>query len=118
MTCEYSCWFGGISLFCWNLNHTISIKLEESSTGNNFVPLPYMKFAIDLYSGIGGWTLGMKLSGIESLASYEWWSETNQTHNLNFGTNHREVNIREIDVERDLSFEKPIDFIVGSPPCT
>jgi DNA (cytosine-5)-methyltransferase 1 len=77
-----------------------------------------MKFAIDLYSGIGGWTLGMKLSGIDSLASFEWWSEANQTHNLNFGTNHKEVNIRKIDVETDLSFEKPIDFVVGSPPCT
>jgi len=77
-----------------------------------------MKSAIDLYSGIGGWTLGMKLSGIDNKASYEWWNEANQTHNLNFGTNHKEVNIREIDVKNDLIFDKKIDFVVGSPPCT
>jgi DNA (cytosine-5)-methyltransferase 1 len=76
-----------------------------------------MKHAIDLYSGIGGWTLGMKLSGINNLASFEWWNEANQTHNLNFNTNHKEINIRNINV-RDLKFEKKIDFVVGSPPCT
>ncbi len=77
-----------------------------------------MKKAIDLYSGIGGWTLGMKLSGIENIASYEWWNEANQTHNINFETNHQEVNIRNIVVEEDLNFDEKIDFVVGSPPCT
>lgn len=77
-----------------------------------------MSNAIDLYSGIGGWTLGMKLSGINNVASYEWWSEANQTHNLNFGTHHREVDIRQIEPKRDLIFDEKIDFVVGSPPCT
>lgn len=77
-----------------------------------------MKTAIDLYSGIGGWTLGMKLSGIENLSSFEWWNEANQTHNLNFNTNHQEVNIRLIDVAKDLVFDNNVDFVVGSPPCT
>lgn len=74
--------------------------------------------AIDLYSGIGGWTLGMKLSGVENIASYEWWREANQTHNINFNTNHKEVDIRKIDVQRDLNFDQKINFVVGSPPCT
>jgi DNA (cytosine-5)-methyltransferase 1 len=77
-----------------------------------------MSNAIDLYSGIGGWTLGMKLSGIGNVASYEWWPEANQTHNLNFETHHKEVDIRQIDPKRDLNFDKKIDFVVGSPPCT
>jgi len=76
-----------------------------------------MKNSIDLYSGIGGWTMGMKLSGINNLASFEWWKEANQTHNFNFGTNHKEVDIRKINVT-DLKFDQKIDFIVGSPPCT
>ena len=76
-----------------------------------------MSYAIDLYSGIGGWTMGMKLSGITNLASFEWWKEANQTHNMNFETNHREINIREIEV-KELKFEQKIDFVVGSPPCT
>ncbi|HNP19676.1 MAG TPA: DNA (cytosine-5-)-methyltransferase [Fulvivirga sp.] len=77
-----------------------------------------MKCAIDLYSGIGGWTLGMKLSGIQNVASYEWWNEANQTHNLNFNTNHKEINIRNIDAAKDLNYKQKIDFVVGSPPCT
>jgi DNA (cytosine-5)-methyltransferase 1 len=76
-----------------------------------------MATAIDFYSGIGGWTLGMKLSGIDNLASFEWWREANQTHNLNFGTNHQEIDIRKIDPKR-FQFDEQIDFIVGSPPCT
>lgn len=77
-----------------------------------------MKSAIDLYSGIGGWTLGMKLSGIKNVASYEWWNEANQTHNINFNTSHKEKNIRELDVNEHLHFDSKIDFVVGSPPCT
>ncbi|MEQ9229106.1 MAG: DNA cytosine methyltransferase [Cyclobacteriaceae bacterium] len=77
-----------------------------------------MKTAIDLYSGIGGWTLGMKLSGIENIASFEWWNEANETHNINFGTNHKEVNIRELIPSEHLNYDKKIDFVVGSPPCT
>jgi DNA (cytosine-5)-methyltransferase 1 len=77
-----------------------------------------MKSAIDFYSGIGGWTLGMKLSGIQNVASYEWWQEANNTHNINFGTNHDEIDIRKINVITDLDFGRKIDFVVGSPPCT
>lgn len=73
--------------------------------------------AIDLYSGIGGWTLGMKLSGIINVASYEWWHEANQTHNFNFDTNHSEIDIRKIN-PKDLDYVEKIDFVVGSPPCT
>lgn len=74
--------------------------------------------AIDLYSGIGGWTLGMKLSSINNVMSYEWWKEANSTHNINFGTNHNEVDIRKIDIQNDLNFKDKIHFVVGSPPCT
>ena len=29
--------------------------------------------AIDLYSGIGGWSLGFKMAGVDICTSYEWW---------------------------------------------
>lgn len=73
---------------------------------------------IDLYSGIGGWTLGMKLNGIDHLKSYEWNKESNQTHNINFGTYTDEIDIRKLDFSRDLPEQGTVDFIVGSPPCT
>ncbi len=72
--------------------------------------------AIDLYSGIGGWTLGFKMAGVSIEASYEWWKDANRTHNMNFGTSHKETNIRELKL-KDLPKTK-IDFVIGSPPCT
>jgi DNA (cytosine-5)-methyltransferase 1 len=74
--------------------------------------------AIDLYSGIGGWTLGFKLAGIPVLSSYEWWKDANRTHNKNFGSDHTERNIRELDLKKDLPEPGTVDFVVGSPPCT
>ncbi|MBD8489185.1 DNA (cytosine-5-)-methyltransferase [Echinicola sp. CAU 1574] len=72
---------------------------------------------IDLYSGIGGWTLGMKLNGIEHIKSFEWNKESNLTHNINFGTNTKEIDIRKLDFN-SLPKVGSIDFVVGSPPCT
>ncbi len=74
--------------------------------------------AIDLYSGIGGWTLGLKMAGIEVISSYEWWKDANDTHNKNFGTNHKEKDIRKLDLQSDLPAPENVDFVVGSPPCT
>lgn len=71
--------------------------------------------AIDLYSGIGGWTLGLKLAGVDVVASYEWWDKACNTHNQNFGTNNTCINVREIDIN---TLPESIDFVVGSPPCT
>lgn len=73
--------------------------------------------AIDLFSGIGGWTLGMKLSRVTHIKSYEWNKDSNYTHNMNFGTNTKEVDIRKLDFNT-LPEVGSIDFIVGSPPCT
>ena len=72
---------------------------------------------IDFYSGIGGWTLGMKLNGIEHVRSFEWNKDSNKTHNMNFGTNTEEVDIRKLDF-KTLPEVGSIDFVVGSPPCT
>ena len=72
--------------------------------------------AIDLYSGIGGWTLGFRMAGIDVLSSYEWWKDANRTHNKNFGSEHAETDIRKLELS-DLPTET-IEFVVGSPPCT
>jgi DNA (cytosine-5)-methyltransferase 1 len=72
---------------------------------------------IDFYSGIGGWTLGMKLNGIEHIKSFEWNKDSNKTHNVNFGTNTGEIDIRKLDF-KSLPEVGSIDFVVGSPPCT
>lgn len=71
--------------------------------------------AIDLYSGVGGWALGLRLAGIEVVASYERWGIANET---NFKNNHHQaqtIDIRRLELA-DLPSE--IDIVVGSPPCT
>lgn len=59
----------------------------------------------------------MHLAGIESAGSYEWNFDSNLTHNLNFGSNTAEINIRELELS-DLPKPGSIDIVVGSPPCT
>lgn len=71
--------------------------------------------AIDLYSGIGGWSLGLKMAGIEVVASYEWWGKANNTNLKNNRHLATEIDIRQLRLE-DLP--KDIDIVVGSPPCT
>ena len=72
--------------------------------------------AIDLYSGIGGWSLGLRLNDIEVLHSYEWWNQAVDTANKNLGKKEEVQNIREMDFSKLK--DKKIDIVVGSPPCT
>lgn len=71
--------------------------------------------AIDLYAGIGGWSLGLRLAGVEVVASYEWWQPAVDTHNGNHGGVLTTTDVRELRLE-DLPTD--IDLVVGSPPCT
>jgi DNA (cytosine-5)-methyltransferase 1 len=71
--------------------------------------------AIDLYAGIGGWSLGLRLAGVEVVASYEWWQPAVDTHNGNHGGSLKTTDVRKLRME-DLP--ENIDLVVGSPPCT
>lgn len=71
--------------------------------------------AIDLYAGVGGWSLGLKMAGIEVVASYDIWGEANETNFLNNGHPAQTVDLRHLPLE-DLPDK--IDVVVGSPPCT
>lgn len=71
--------------------------------------------AIDLYAGIGGWSLGLRLAGVEVVRSYEWWQPAIDTHNNNLGTDGTSVDIRRLDLS---TLPGRIDLVVGSPPCT
>lgn len=71
--------------------------------------------AIDVYSGVGGWSLGLGLAGIEVVASYEWSPAANKTNLANNGHPTHTVNVRTMDLH---SLPDKIDIVVGSPPCT
>lgn len=76
---------------------------------------PKSQRAIDLYAGIGGWSLGLKMAGIDVVASYEWWAPANQTNQKNNRHDTTEIDIRTLPLH---SLPSDIDFVVGSPPCT
>lgn len=71
--------------------------------------------AIDLYSGVGGWSLGLRLANVEVVASYEKWGPANET---NFKNNFHQA--QTVDIRRLALSDLPdnIDIVVGSPPCT
>jgi|SRR5947207_2642870 len=71
--------------------------------------------AIDLYGGIGGWALGLRMAGVDVIASYEWWPAAADTSRKNLNHEVHQVDIRTLDVS---SLPQGIDFVVGSPPCT
>lgn len=71
--------------------------------------------AIDLFSGVGGWSLGLAMAGIDVVASYEWWAPANLT---NFRNNRHETTEADIRTLALSALPKDIDIVVGSPPCT
>jgi DNA (cytosine-5)-methyltransferase 1 len=71
--------------------------------------------AVDVYSGIGGWTCGLRLAGINVVGSYEWWSAAVHTNNANNGGSFEPVDVRTMDLN---ALPSDIDLVVGSPPCT
>tara|TARA_A100001234_G_scaffold221446_1_gene237584 strand:+ start:143 stop:1702 length:1560 start_codon:yes stop_codon:yes gene_type:complete len=72
--------------------------------------------AIDLYSGIGGWSLGLELNNIKVIRSYEWWDQAVETSNRNLLKKESVCDVRKMSFS-DLK-NKKIDIVVGSPPCT
>ncbi len=72
--------------------------------------------AIDLYSGIGGWTIGLELAGVEVKRCYEWWERAVETYNQNLDKVAKVQDIRKLSrsgIDLDT-----VDIVVGSPPCT
>lgn len=71
--------------------------------------------AIDLYSGVGGWGLGLKMAGIKVVASYDQWATANRTNERNNRHKAHTIDIRKLKV---TNLPSNIDIVVGSPPCT
>src|SRR3546814_14375709 len=55
--------------------------------------------AIDLYSGVGGWSLGLRLAGIDVIASYEHWGPANETNFKNNLHQAQTVDSRRLSLE-------------------
>lgn len=77
--------------------------------------MPEQMRALDLYSGVGGWSLGLRLSGIDVCASYERSEAANETNRRNNRHLAITTDIRKMDLH---SLPENIQVVVGSPPCT
>jgi DNA (cytosine-5)-methyltransferase 1 len=71
--------------------------------------------AIDLYSGVGGWSLGLKLAGIAAEHSFDHWAIANRTNQINNG---HEVHLVDVRALSPAQLPSDTEFVVGSPPCT
>ena len=75
---------------------------------------------IDLFSGVGGLSLGFELAGFESVAAIDFWDDAIKTYN------HNRVNKvgMTIDIKKfndellpTIIKKNKIDGIIGGPPC-
>jgi len=75
---------------------------------------------IDLFSGIGGLSLGFEREGFENVFSIDFDKQANQTYKKNF-PNHKLVEKDIKDLTRkeilELTKGKEIDIIIGGTPC-
>ena len=70
--------------------------------------------AIDLFSGAGGLSLGLKQAGWSLIGAVEWDRQAAETHRLNFP----EVPILGGDVRGiNWTAHEGVDLIAGGPPC-
>ena len=76
--------------------------------------------AIDLFSGAGGLTLGLKKAGFEVVAAVELNSEIAKTYKAN----HRKTKLLIKDIRKvtgkeifELISRREIDLVAGCPPC-
>lgn len=77
--------------------------------------------ALSLFSGIGGFEVGMAKCGFSFAKTLEWDEKCCETLNLNkeiLGT--EEENIQPIDIMKmppEEFYSGSVDYIVGGPPC-
>jgi DNA (cytosine-5)-methyltransferase 1 len=64
---------------------------------------------------VGGWSLGLKMAGIEVVAAYDSWDQANRTYERNLRVAPSNVDLRRSEPS---DFPRGVDYVVGSPPCT
>lgn len=69
---------------------------------------------IDLFSGAGGWSLGLEMSGMKCTGMFDLDKSSCTTARFNFNCPVHEWDLR---IQKPKSLPKGTSIIVGSPPC-
>ena len=72
---------------------------------------------VDLFCGIGGLSLGLKLSGIEVLAGIDAWPQALDVYRLNHEHEALELDLADLKTATSTISRYDVDLIVGGPPC-
>jgi DNA (cytosine-5)-methyltransferase 1 len=75
---------------------------------------------IDLFSGVGGFSLGFEMAGYETVFAIDFWKDAVETYNHNRKAPIAEVmNIHDLSTEKlkQIMEEHEIEGIIGGPPC-
>jgi DNA (cytosine-5)-methyltransferase 1 len=75
---------------------------------------------IDLFSGVGGLSLGFEWEGFESVAAIDFWDDAIKTYNHNrLNKVGMTIDIKKFndDVLPDILKKNKIDGVIGGPPC-
>jgi DNA (cytosine-5)-methyltransferase 1 len=72
---------------------------------------------VDLFCGVGGLSLGLKLSGIEVLAGIDAWAQALDVYRLNHGHDAIELDLSDVQAATLAIKRYDFDLIAGGPPC-
>jgi DNA-cytosine methyltransferase len=72
----------------------------------------------DLFCGAGGFSEGFRQAGFKISWAFDNWKPAYETYNNNFpGTEVITEDVRGFDFQKQAKRLKPIDVLIGSPPC-
>lgn len=75
---------------------------------------------MDLFSGVGGFSLGFEMAGYETIFAIDFWKDAIATYNLNRKKDiavHMDIANLTNEHLRKLKEEHDIEGIIGGPPC-
>ena len=73
---------------------------------------------VDLFCGLGGSSLGVRLAGHEVVGACDWCPRALETYRLNHGDHARRMYIHDTEEVRAWLQRLGPECIVASPPCT
>lgn len=75
--------------------------------------------ALDLFSGAGGLSLGLRNAGFQMAAAIDNWQPAADSYAANFDHPHLVEDIKNVDVGTlaACGIDAPLDVVAGGPPC-